>query len=111
MPGGGAKKKKQDIFILLVGILFLPYFAQLRYVQITLCWWWVGLVLRKGGSLGVEEEVVEEFDFLSDSSHFFSLFVQDVFSNKLWSLKVDTNNGYQATVRFSTCMHTVSDSP
>lgn len=44
-------------------------------VLVTLCWWWEGLVLRQGGPLGIEQEIVEELYFLSDSSHLFSVFV------------------------------------
>lgn len=57
---------------------------------VTLCWWWEGLVLRQGGPLGIEQEIVEELYFLSDGSHLFSVFVQNVFTHKLRSLHNNT---------------------
>lgn len=53
----------------------------------TLCWWWEGLVFRWSRPLGIKQVVVEKLDFLPDSSHLFSVFVEDVFSHKLWSLR------------------------
>lgn len=55
-------------------------------VCVTLSWWWEGLVLREGGSFGIKQEVVEEFDFLSNGGDLLSVFVQDVFTHKLWGL-------------------------
>lgn len=51
-----------------------------------MCCWWEGLILRQGGPLGVQEEIVEEINFLSDGGHLVAMFVQDVFSYKLGSL-------------------------
>lgn len=57
-----------------------------RCTQVTLCCWWEGLILRQGGPLGIQEEIVEEINFLFDGGHLVSMFVQDVFSYKLGSL-------------------------
>lgn len=57
-----------------------------RCTKVTLCCWWDGLVLRQGGPLGIQEEVVEEINFLFDGGHLVSMFVEDVLSHKLRSL-------------------------
>lgn len=55
-----------------------------------MCGWWEGLVLRWGRPLGVQQVAVEELYFLPNSSHFFSVFVEDVFTHKLWGLGTTT---------------------
>lgn len=52
-----------------------PHGTPLQLPQVTLCRWWEGLILRQGGPLGIQEEIVEEIDFLFDGGHLVAMFV------------------------------------
>lgn len=60
---------------------------------VTLTWNWERrkFHLRQRRPLGVHQEVVKERHFLFHLFDFVSVFVQDVFPHKLWTLKFITN--------------------
>ena len=65
----------------------------------------VGLELREGGALGVQQEVVKELHLLLHLLDLVPVFIQDVLTHKLWSLLVNTAKGQGSAKTSSTETH------